>query len=154
VQPIALPAPNLAPTESKPPESKPATEMLPPEMRKAAVEAPPVTKAAEVRKKKANTRAAIPAFEVEEKKPAPETGEVAGPPAKIPKPEEAARTTGMWTLADVPDLLAKADAYAGKGDYQKAIVLYKEILTVDAQNHAAKEGLRRAQEAQGIRRSR
>jgi serine/threonine-protein kinase len=145
-QPIPAPAPPAA-TESKPPESKPAAET-------PAV----VVKAPEPAKKKVKVRAggsetiAKPLTNAAAKKPAAEEGESAPPPVKAAKPSEAGRGSGMWTLADVPDLLAKADAYAGKGEYQKAILLYQEILAVDTQNRSAREGLRRAQEARGIRR--
>ncbi|MGI9102623.1 MAG: protein kinase domain-containing protein [Terriglobales bacterium] len=62
------------------------------------------------------------------------------------------RSSGMWSPEDVPDLLAKAGAYAGDGEYDKAILVYKEVLQVDPQNRAAREGLHRAQEARGIHR--
>jgi tetratricopeptide (TPR) repeat protein len=58
----------------------------------------------------------------------------------------------MWSLSDVPNLMGKADGYAGKGDYQKAIFLYEQILKVDPQSRAAKEGLQRARDARSLRR--
>jgi serine/threonine-protein kinase len=58
----------------------------------------------------------------------------------------------MWSLSDVPNLMGKADGYAGKGEYQKAIFLYEQILRVDPQSRAAKEGLQRARDARSLRR--
>jgi serine/threonine protein kinase/class 3 adenylate cyclase len=71
-----------------------------------------------------------------------------------PAPTAAAPETGgqMWSLQDVPNLMGKADGYAGKGDYQKAIFLYQQILKVDPQSRAAKEALQRALDARNLRR--
>ena len=55
---------------------------------------------------------------------------------------------GVFSRSDIPSLLAKADRYTGGGEYQKAIFLYQEILRVDSKNGQAREGLRRAKEAQ------
>jgi eukaryotic-like serine/threonine-protein kinase len=73
-------------------------------------------------------------------KPKSDEGEDSDPPA-----------AGYFSKSDIPTLLAKADAYAGRGDYQKAIIVYQEILRFDSKNSGAKDGLRRAREAQGIR---
>jgi serine/threonine-protein kinase len=73
--------------------------------------------------------------------------------AAEPIPAAAPETGGqMWTLQDVPNLMGKADGYAGKGDYQKAIFLYQQILRVDPQSRAAKEALQRALDARNLRR--
>ena len=56
----------------------------------------------------------------------------------------------MFTHEDVPNLLAKAEAYAGRGEYDKAIFLYQEILRIDPKNSSARDGLNRAREARGL----
>jgi serine/threonine-protein kinase len=71
------------------------------------------------------------------------------PASQTPAPEASGQ---MWTLQDVPNLMGKADGYAGKGDYQKAIFLYDQILKVDPQSRAAREGLQRARDARSLRR--
>jgi tetratricopeptide (TPR) repeat protein len=58
----------------------------------------------------------------------------------------------MFGREEIPGLLSKADGYAGRGDYDKAIRLYSEILRVDPRNSSAQDGLRRAREARGMRR--
>ena len=64
----------------------------------------------------------------------------------------AASGSSMWSREDIPDLLRKADGYAGQGDYHKAIITYEEVLRVDPKNAPAHDGIARAREAQGIRR--
>ncbi len=59
---------------------------------------------------------------------------------------------GMWTRDDIPDLLRKADAYSGKGEYGRAMATYKEVLRIDPSNTSARDGLQRAREAAQIRR--
>jgi hypothetical protein len=69
--------------------------------------------------------------------------------------EEAAQPAtggGMWTRDDIPDLLRKADAYSGKGEYGRAMATYKEVLRIDPSNLSARDGLQRAREAAQIRR--
>jgi eukaryotic-like serine/threonine-protein kinase len=70
------------------------------------------------------------------------------------KLEEAAPVSGsgMWTREDIPDLLKKADGYAGKGEYGRAITTYREVLRIEPSNAAAREGIQRAREAAQIRR--
>lgn len=63
-----------------------------------------------------------------------------------------APSSGMWTQADVPNLLLKADGYAGRGEYQKAIFLYEQILRIDPQNASARQGAQRARDARNLRR--
>ncbi len=58
----------------------------------------------------------------------------------------------LGTREDVPVLLSKADGYYGNGNYKTAAWMYEEILKIDPANAAAKEGLRRAREAQNVRR--
>jgi class 3 adenylate cyclase len=65
---------------------------------------------------------------------------------------QASSSGGMFGREEIPGLLSKADGYAGRGDYDKAIRLYSEILRVDPRNSSAQDGLRRAREARGMRR--
>ncbi|HUR36372.1 MAG TPA: protein kinase [Terriglobales bacterium] len=73
-------------------------------------------------------------------------GTVAAPPAAEAAPG------GMWSASDIPNLLSKADGYAGRGEYQKAIFLYEQILRIDPQNAQARTGAARAREARNLRR--
>lgn len=70
-------------------------------------------------------------------------------------PAEAAPApapAGMFSQAEIPSLLAKADGYAGRGEYQKAIFLYEQILRIDPQNTQARVSLQRARDARNLRR--
>ena len=68
-------------------------------------------------------------------------------------PLEAISQSGrsLFTGADIPALLARADGYSGKGQYDRAISLYQEVLKIDPRNQSAREGLQRAREARGLR---
>jgi eukaryotic-like serine/threonine-protein kinase len=60
--------------------------------------------------------------------------------------------SGMFSTADIPDLLRRAAGYSGRGEYRKAILAYEEVLRIDPTNATARAGLARAKEAAGIRR--
>jgi serine/threonine protein kinase len=57
-----------------------------------------------------------------------------------------------FTRKDISDLLRKADAAAGSGDYKSAIYEYDIVVRLDRANVRAREGLRRAHEAEKERR--
>ena len=143
-------APQPAPTASQPSASLPApTATAAPESAKPDPSAgkglAETSKSSAFRTAKTTARG--------EKQPA-QTSEAA-PTAKAPPShpkeqpaDEAAPASGMFTRNDIPDLLSKADRYAGRGDYQKAIYLYGEILKLDPKHAAAQAGLQRAHAAQ------
>ncbi len=57
------------------------------------------------------------------------------------------RSQGMFSAGDVPGLLARAHSYAGRGEYDKAIVLYQEILSIQPAHAEARQALQRARES-------
>ena len=64
-------------------------------------------------------------------------------------PGSGENTSGVYSQSDLQSLMAKADSYSGRGDYEKAIIVYRQILRKDPKNGPAREGLSRAQESQG-----
>ncbi len=79
----------------------------------------------------------------------PKTGRDARPQGRTEQldPASVPRGRGMFSADDVPGLLSRAQRYAGRGEYDKAIVLYQEILSIQPSNGEARQGLQRAREA-------
>jgi len=69
---------------------------------------------------------------------------VAAPAAEAP--------TGQWSQADIPVLLTRGDTYLGRGEYQKAIFVYEQVLRIDPTNARARLSLQRARDARSLRR--
>jgi len=65
---------------------------------------------------------------------------------------ESREASGDNPVFSVQSMLGKADSYAGRGEYDKAIYLYRQVLKLDSRNTLAREGLRRAQESQNVHR--
>lgn len=60
--------------------------------------------------------------------------------------------SGQWSQGDIPVLLARADTYLGRGEYQKAIFVYEQVLRIDPANARARLSLQRARDARSLRR--
>jgi serine/threonine protein kinase len=72
--------------------------------------------------------------------------------SETPSAPPPAAGGGLFSASDIPDLMMRADRYAGRGEYKRAIITYEEVLRLDPRNVAAREGLSKARAAAGFKR--
>jgi hypothetical protein len=75
--------------------------------------------------------------------------------AKQTEPSDEQRSSAMvsgFTRNDIPDLIRRAQGYAGRGDYDKAASTFGTVLALDPKNAEAADGMRRVKEAQKMKR--
>lgn len=74
-------------------------------------------------------------------------------PAVTPEAPPSNHDLGMsgFHRGDIPDLVAKADAAAGRGEYSDARYGYNIVLRLDSGNASAREGIRKIAQAEKMR---
>ena len=91
--------------------------------------------------------------QITDRSASPDTPDETAAPKHIrPVAPPAPAVVDGFTRKDIPDLLRKADAAAGSGDYKSALYEYDIVIRLDRANARAREGVRRAREAEKERR--